>query len=62
MFDLLEFYFRFDFFDFWDGEKNISVSLLQTLNTSFDNVSDLFFLHQVIILNMDNVLLPQYQV
>ena len=35
-----------------DGEKNISVFLLQTLNTSFDNVSDLFILHRVIMVNM----------
>ena len=36
-----------------DGEKNISVFLLQTLNTSFDNVSDLFILYRVIMVNMD---------
>ena len=36
-----------------DGEKNISVSLLQTLNTSFDNVSDLFVPSSGHDVNMD---------
>ena len=36
-----------------DGEKNISVFLLQTLNTSFDNVSDLFVPSSGHNVNMD---------
>ena len=31
--------------EYCDGEKDISVFLPQTLNTSFDNVSDLFVMN-----------------